>query len=99
MPPARIRPPLLGLLLALALTPSRASAQAGGLSDEAELARAITLYDAGRYADCVKEFADLVGRRPGMLLIGDALGPPWAEAARAVPAQGRVVVAIYGVYA
>ncbi len=40
------------------------------------------------------QFADLVGRRPGMLVIGDALGPPWAEASRAVPAQGRVVVAV-----
>lgn len=29
-----------------------------------------------------------------MLLIGDALGPPWPEAARVVPAQGRVVAAI-----
>lgn len=73
MPPARIRKTLLGLLLALALTPSRAPAQPAGLSDEAELGRAITLYDAGRYADCVKEFADLVGSEPRKIQDPDVL--------------------------
>lgn len=73
MPPARLRLPLLGLLLALALSPSRARAQAAGLGDEAELARVIALYDAGNYAGCVKELAQLIGSEPRKIKDGDVL--------------------------
>ena len=40
------------------------------------------------------QFADLLGRHRGPLLLGDAAGPPWHEAARALPEQGRLVIAV-----
>ncbi len=40
------------------------------------------------------QFADLLGRHRGPLLLGNVAGPPWPEAARAVPEQGRLVIAV-----
>lgn len=53
------------LVLCLAATlPAAAQPAPGpaqpGLSDEAELARAVTLYEAGRYDECVREFRELL---------------------------------------
>ena len=68
MPSARSRTLLSGLLLALSCVPAVALAQtappATGLSDEAKLSRVITLYDAGKYAECGNEFAGLIGSEP-----------------------------------
>ncbi len=38
-----------------------AAAQAPGLTDEAELARAVNLYEAGKYGECAREFELLLG--------------------------------------
>lgn len=62
MPPARF-----SILLTAALLCSTTSAlgqPAPELSDEAELARVLTLYDAGKYAECAKEFSGLIGSEP-----------------------------------
>jgi len=59
MPLARISTVVSGFCLALCCSPAAAWAQ--GLSDEAKLSRVVTLYEAGKYAECAKEFSGLIG--------------------------------------
>ncbi len=62
----------LALFLAAAVPvgaqPAPAPAPPKGLSDEAELARAVTLYEAARFAECVSEFESLLGGDGGRKL-------------------------------
>ena len=65
MHPARSRTLLFAFLVGLSCLSTGVLAQpSGGLSDQTELARVVTLYDAGKYAECVKEFATLIGGQP-----------------------------------
>lgn len=57
----------LPLILALLCIVSVARAQPTQLSDEAELRRAQTFYDTGKYAECVKEFDVLLGGQTAKL--------------------------------
>lgn len=56
---------MLGFLVGLACLSGPALAQpAAGLSDDAKLARVITLYETGKYGDCVKAFSGLIEPSP-----------------------------------
>lgn len=65
MHPARSRILPFGFLVGLSCLSTGVFAQpTSGLSDQTELARVVTLYEAGKYAECVKEFAGLIGGEP-----------------------------------
>ncbi|MBK7581562.1 MAG: hypothetical protein IPI67_15295 [Myxococcales bacterium] len=77
MPPARPQH-LLALFSALSCVAAGAGAQPNpkpvtGLSDDAELARVITLYDGGKYLECAKEFAQLLESEPRKIEDPDVL--------------------------
>lgn len=66
---ARLRSLALWLALTCAATsalgqPAPKPALPPDLSEEGQLARVVTLYDAGKYADCVSEFSRLIGNEP-----------------------------------
>lgn len=65
---------MLGFLVGLACLSGPALAQpAAGLSDDAKLARVITLYETGKYGDCVKAFSGLIGAEPRQISDPDVL--------------------------
>lgn len=50
-----------------------AGAPTGSLSDETELARAVALYEASKYAECAQELDGLIGREPRRIDTPDVL--------------------------
>jgi hypothetical protein len=74
MSPARTRLRALTVLSAVVCVAASAAAQGGqGLSDSGKLDSAKTLYDAGKYTECVKQFDALIGHEPHQIHEPDVL--------------------------